>query len=90
MTALLKTNIRRYFTHPLFYAALLCSAVLGFFEGHGILRGFTDRMHGEPDRFLFLFLLYAQTAVLAVVIPSQHKDGIVRLKAVCGHTKGSI
>lgn len=90
MTALLKTNFRRYFTHPLFYAALLFSAALGIVEGHGILRGFTVFMYGKPDPYLFLFLLYAQAAVLAVVIPSQHKDGIFRLKAVCGHTKGSI
>ncbi|MBR3418312.1 MAG: hypothetical protein IKG82_06440 [Oscillospiraceae bacterium] len=90
MSTLLKTNFRRYFTHPVFHAALLVSAVLGFVEGRGILRGFTGRMHGEPDCFLFLFLLFAQAAVLAAVIPSQYRDGIFRLKTVAGHTKGSI
>ena len=90
MSALLKTNLRRYFRHPVFWGAMLYSAYLGFSEGHSLLRGMADRMHADPDKYMLLFLLYAQAAVLAVVIVPQHRDGIFRLKVIHGNSKGKV
>lgn len=89
MKALLKTNLRRYFTHPLTLAALLCSFVYGLLKGAEsawIGRGIA--LH--PDDFWFMLILFAQSAVLAVIVTSQHKDGIFRNKVIAGKSKGRI
>ena len=92
MSTLLKTDLRRYFTHPLTLAALLFAAFLGTIDGVRIRQeyAFMIFMHTQPDIFLFLLLLCAQAAVLAVVISSQYQDGIFRLKAIAGHSKGTV
>ena len=92
MKTLLKTNFRRYFRYPLFWTAVLFSVFLGISGGLGLLREFTNPKTtlAEPDKFLPLFLLYAQAAVLAVLISSQHRDGIFRNKVIAGNSKGRI
>ena len=94
MKALLRTNFRRYFRHPLFRAALIFAAFLGIVGGRSFLRALTNpdtlSVCEKPDIFLFLFLLYAQAAVLAAVIASQHRDGVFRNKVIAGNSKSSV
>ena len=92
MRTLLKTNFRRYFTHPLLWAGLLFSAFLGFTTGHGFLREYTkhNTLYMNLDDIIFMFALFAQSVVLAVLITSQHKNGIFRSKVIAGKSKGKI
>ena len=59
MRPLLKTNLRRYFTHPLFWLAMLFSAGVGIWEGSYTLG---PDLWLSIDDFLFLLVLFAQAA----------------------------
>ena len=87
MRVLLKTNLRRYFTHPLFWLAMLFSAGAGVMEVYFSLGSDLFLM---LDDFTFLLVLFAQAILLAVIVTSQYKDGVFRNKVIAGNPKGRI
>ena len=88
MMQLLKTDLRRYFTNPLLWIAVLIALLFGAELGFNTIRN--SNTYFMLDDFYPLLLLFALAAVLALLISSQHKDGIFRSKIIAGHRKSTV
>ena len=74
MKSLLKTDLKRFFTHPLFWLIMLLHLIpdLWFYLNLVI----DNRNHFSVSDSFFLLLLFVEAALLSILISSQHKDGI--------------
>ena len=88
MKSLLKTDLRRFFTHPLFWLIMLLHLIpdLWFYLNLVI----DNRNHFSVSDSFFLLLLFVEAALLSILISSQHKDGIFRNKVIAGYRKPVI
>ena len=88
MKSLLKTDLRRFFTHPLFWLIMLLHLIpdLWFYLNLVI----DNRNHFSVSDSFFLLLLFVEAALLSILISSQHKDGVFRNKVIAGYRKPVI
>ena len=88
MKSLLKTDLKRFFTHPLFWLIMLLHLIpdLWFYLNLVI----DNRNHFSVSDSFFLLLLFVEAALLSILISSQHKDGIFRNKVIAGYRKPVI
>ncbi len=88
MRNLLKTDLRRFLTHPLFIGILIMYAVSHVYMLLQLIIINRSRFHVDP--MLCMAVIMIQSALLSLLITTQHKDGILRSKIIAGYTKVQI
>ncbi|MBP0966761.1 MAG: hypothetical protein J5722_03925, partial [Oscillospiraceae bacterium] len=88
MKHLLKTDLRRFLTHPLFIGIILMYAASHLYMLLQLI--IIDRTRFQVDPMLCMAVIMIQSALLSLLITVQHKEGTLRSKMIAGYTKAQI
>ena len=88
MKHLLKTDLRRFLTHPLFIGIILMYAASHLYMLLQLI--IIDRTRFQVDPMLCMAVIMIQSALLSLLITVQHKEGTLRTKMIAGYTKAQI
>ena len=88
MKHLLKTDLRRFLTHPLFIGILIMYAVSHVYMLLQLI--IINRSRFSIDPMLCIAVIMIQSALLSLLITTQHKEGILRNKIIAGYSRRQI
>ena len=93
MRDILRSRLVKYFRSPIFYAALIVSAVCGVLNGYycGYFKiDMTDLIYCPMDDIWALSAMWAAVVCTALCLGREFSDGTLRGKLIAGHSRTAV